>query len=107
MQDTWVVFPLIQVMISIIAGIMIALYGAELAEHLGGGIIQKIIWSVTLMAFLLALYTIVGLWAYFFGSDLGHAINHTIILLMSLVAIVIGYYLKTFSDSMKALESEE
>ena len=105
MSNTWLVFPLIQVIISIIAGSMIGIYGTSLVHFLGGGIIQKIIWLISLLAFLLAAYTIIGLWGYFAGNDIYKAINHTLILIMSITSIIIGYYLKRFSDGIKAMQS--
>ena len=107
MSNLWLVFPLSQVLLSIIAGIMTIMYGKIAASHMGGGVIQKMIYLTSGIAFLLALYTVSGLWAYFSGNDLGRAIQHTVILLMSLSALLMGYYLMKFAKALQNLESED
>ncbi len=103
----WVVFPLSQAVIAIIAGALLARYGAYVASKMGGGILQKTMISVSLLSFLLAAYTIFGLWGYFSDNDLIKGLSHAIILIMSLGVLVLAYYTRNFADELKKMESEE
>ena len=107
MSDYWLVFPLSQVVLSIIAGFTTIYYGKKAARHMGGGLIQNMIYLAASIAFLLALYTIFGLWAYFSGNEIGRYTQHTLILIMSLLALVMGYYLMKFARALQSLESED
>ena len=107
MTETWMIFPVIQVIMAAIAGALAGIYGETVTSHLGGGVIEKIVNLTVVLSFLLVAYTVLGLWAYFTGSDMGHAIKGTIILLMSAVLMLMGYYLKKFSDGTKVMESGE
>jgi hypothetical protein len=107
MSEYWMVFPLSQVGISIIAGFMTIYYGKKSASHMGGGVLQSMIYLAASIAFILALYTIFGLWAYFSGNEIGRYVQHTLILIMSLLALVMGYYLMKFSKALESLGSED
>ncbi len=107
MEDAWIVFPLSQVVLSILAGMMTIVYGKIAASHMGGGLLGKMIYLTASIAFLLALYTILGLWSYFSGNEAGRYAQHTLILIMSILALMMGYYLMKFANALKALESEE
>lgn len=107
MGNAWLIFPLSQVLLSIIAGIMTIVYGKMAANRMGGGILREMIYLTASIAFLLALYTILGLWSYFSGNEAGRFAQHLLILIMSILALMMGYYLMKFANALKALESEE
>ena len=101
------IFPLSQVVLSIIAGILMIVYGRMAASHMGGGLLGKMIYLAASIAFLLALYTIFGLWVYFSGNEAGRYVQHTLILIMSILALMMGHYLMKFANALKTLESED
>ena len=103
----WMIFPLIQVAVSLAAGAIIGIYGTYIASRIGGGVLQKAMIMISMLSFLLAAYTVIGLWGYLAENDSSDMIRHLIILFMGFGVLILAYYVRKFAIGLKKMESEE
>ncbi|GEM_PF-4585543 len=107
MSYYWLVFPILQITLSVAASIIIGRYGLEISKHLGSGLMQKMTISIALVAIFLGLYTIILLLGYFIDFPYTKHIAHTFLLIISIVLIVLANYMYKFAVELKKLETGE
>jgi len=103
--ESWIVFPIVQTALTLSAGVLIAIYGRRVAKQMGGGILGHAMNFITILAFMLAAFTIFTLFGHLWENVILVAIANFLILFISIGEIVLAYYTKKFAEKIKQMES--
>ena len=91
-------------MITVVGGLLIAIYGRHLISKLGGGIIQKMVECMVIIAFLLTAFIVLTLSAFLMENELAMLTALLTTFGMSTVIFVLAYFIKKFSDELTKME---
>ena len=101
------IFPLTQVAVSLAAGTIIGVYGTYIASKMGGGVLHKAMIMISILSFLLAAYTVIGLWGYLTENTSADMIRHLIVFFMGFGVLILAYYVRKFAVGLKKMEIGE
>ncbi len=105
--NSWIILPIIQMIMTVGAGIILYIYGREVAKQMGGGILGKAMSFVVLMSFLIAAFTVLSLFGYLWMNVALLAIGNFMIMAVAAGEVVLAYYTKKFAEELKSMASDD
>ena len=105
--NSWVVLPLIQMLMTLSAGFLLYIYGRQVSKQMGGGIISKMMSFVIIISFLIAVFTLLSLFGYLWVNIALLALANFMIMLIAAGELLLAFHVKKISVELNKMISDE